>query len=226
MPSFELDLFGRLASLASADQQRLVATEAGARAVRLALIADIARGWATYAADASLLAIAERTAANAERSVNLVDARLKGGIIPKTDLLQARQILETARLDLARQRSALAQDRNLLQLLVGAPVAGALLPAGIDQIEDSFAAPPAGLDSRILLRRPDIIQAEYDMRAANAEIGAARAALFPAISLTGLLGLASSSLGGLFSSGAFSWTAGADVRYSIFNAGAGRAAFA
>ena len=223
VPAFELDLFGRLASLARADQERLLATEAGARSVRLALVADIARGWAAYAADETLLAIAERTAANAERSVSLTEARLKGGIIPKTDLLQARQILETARSDLAEQRTALAQDRNLLQLLVGAPIEDRLLPAAIDEIVPAFAAPPAGLDSRILLRRPDIVEAEFQLRAANAEIGAARAALFPTISLTGLLGLASDALGGLFSGRAFSWTAGADARYSIFNAGAGKA---
>lgn len=223
VPAFELDLFGRLASLARADQERLLATEAGARSVRLALVADIARGWATYAADETLLSIAERTAANAERSVSLTEARLKGGIVPKTDLLQAQQILETARSDLAEQRTALAQDRNLLQLLVGAPIEGRLLPATIDEIAPTFVAPPAGLDSRVLLRRPDIVEAEFQLRAANAEIGAARAALFPTISLTGLLGLASDALGGLFSRGAFSWTAGADARYSIFNAGAGKA---
>jgi multidrug efflux system outer membrane protein len=223
VPAFELDLFGRLASLARADQERLLATEAGARSVRLALVADIARGWATYAADETLLSIAERTAANAERSVSLTEARLKGGIVPKTDLLQAQQILETARSDLAEQRTALAQDRNLLQLLVGAPIEGRLLPATIDEIAPTFVAPPAGLDSRVLLRRPDIVEAEFQLRAANAEIGAARAALFPTISLTGLLGLASDALGGLFSGGAFSWTAGADARYSIFNAGAGKA---
>jgi multidrug efflux system outer membrane protein len=222
VPAFEVDLFGRLASLARADQERLLSTEAGARAVRLALIADIARAWATYAADGSLLAIAERTAANAERSVGLTEARLRGGIVPKTDLLQARQILETAKSDLAEQRTAVAQDLNLLQLLVGATLDHALLPGSIDEIDQSFTAPPAGLDSRILLRRPDIVEAEYRLRAANAEIGAARAALFPTISLTGLLGLASDALGGLFSGG-FTWSAGADARYSIFNAGAGRA---
>ncbi len=223
VPAFELDLFGRLASLARADQERLLSTEAGARSVRLALISDIARAWATYAADGTLLAIAERTAANAERSVGLTEARLKGGIIPRTDLLQARQILETARSDLAEQRTALAQDRNLLQLLIGAPVDDALLATSIAEIDQSFVAPPAGLDSRILLRRPDIVDAEYQLRAANAEIGAARAALFPTISLTGLLGLASNALGGLFSGGSLAWSAGADARYSIFNAGAGRA---
>lgn len=222
VPAFEIDLFGRLASLARADQQRLLSTEAGARSVRLALIADITRAWAAYAADGTLLTIAERTAASAERSVGLTEARLKGGIIPRTDLLQARQILETAKSDLAEQRTALAQDRNLLQLLVGTPVEDRLLPPAIGEIDQTFIAPPAGLDSRILLRRPDIVEAEYQLRAANAQSGAARAALFPSISLTGLLGLASDALGGLFSGG-FLWSAGADARYSIFDAGAGRA---
>ncbi len=223
VPSFELDLFGRLASLSRADQQRLLASEAAARSVRLALIGDIARAWATYAADETLRGIAEKTAASAERSVTLTDARLKGGVSPKTDLLQARQILETAKSDLAEQRTAVAQDRNLLQLLVGTPLDDALLPASIAEIAQSYAAPPAGLDSRILLRRPDIVEAEYQLRAANAEIGAARAARFPRISLTGLLGLASEALTGLFSGGSFSYSAGADASYSIFNAGAARA---
>jgi multidrug efflux system outer membrane protein len=223
IPAFELDLFGRLASLSRADQERLLATEAAARAVRLALIGDIARGWAAYGADESLLGIAQKTADSAQRSVGLTEARLKGGVAPKTDLLQAQQILETAKSDLALQRTAVAQDRNLLQLLVGAPVEETLLPASISEIVSNFVPPPAGLDSRILLRRPDIVEAEFQLRAANAEIGAARAARFPTISLTGLLGLASDALTGLFSGGAFSWSAGADTGYSIFNAGASRA---
>ena len=223
VPSFEVDLFGRLASLTRADQQRLFATEAAARATRLALVGDIAEAWLAYAADSSLLIIAEQTAASAARSVNLTRLRLDGGIAPKTDLLQAEQVLETARQDLAQQRSARAQDVNLLQLLVGAPVSPANLPASIEQAAPTIAPLPAGLDSRVLLRRPDVVQAEYELYAANAEIGAARAALFPAISLTGLLGLASSTLAGLFSGGAFAWSAGAGATYPIFRAGAGRA---
>ena len=223
IPSFELDLFGRLASLSRADQQRLFATEAGARAVRLALVGDIAEAWLSYAADSSLLAIAEVTAASARKSVDLTDARRAGGIAPRTDLRQAQQVLETALLDVARQRSARAQDVNLLQLLVGAPIAAANLPASIETAAPTILPLPAGLDSRVLLRRPDVVQAEYELRAANAEIGAARAALFPTISLTGLLGLASSALTSLFSAGAFSWSAGADASYAIFRAGAGRA---
>lgn len=223
LPSFDLDLFGRIRSLTRADQQRLFATEAAARATRIALAADIAQAWATYAADSSLLAIAERTAASADKSVTLTRARVEGGVAPKTDMLQARQVLETARADIALQTAAIAQDRNLLQLLVGEPIDPALLPESIEAVAGTFTPLPAGLDSRVLLRRPDVMQAEFGMRAANAEIGAARAALFPSISLTGLVGLASSALTGLFSGGAFAWSAGADARYSIFDAGAGRA---
>ena len=112
---------------------------------------------------------------------------------------------------------------NLLQLLVGAPIDPALLPASIAEVEPSIAELPAGLDSTILLRRPDVVQAEYQLRAANAQIGAARAALFPRISLTGALGFASSALSSLFNSGSFNWSTTQGVSYSIFQAGAARA---
>lgn len=220
---FELDLFGRVASLTRAEQNRYFATEAGARATWLTLVGDIANAWLTYAADASLLQIAQDTAANAENSVRLTRARLEGGIAPRTDLRQAEQVLEGARADLAEQRTALAQDINALQLLVGAPIDPALLPRSLDEAAPTIAELPAGIDSGVLLRRPDVVQAEYQLRAANAEIGAARAALFPRISLTGLLGLASNALTGLFSGNGFNWSAGASGDYSIFNAGAGRA---
>jgi len=220
---FELDLFGRVASLTRAEQNRYFATEAGARATYLTLVGDIANTWLTYAADASLLQIAQDTATNAENSVRLTRARLEGGIAPRTDLRQAEQVLEGARADLAEQRTALAQDINALQLLVGAPIDPALLPRSLDEAAPTIAELPAGVDSGVLLRRPDVVQAEYQLRAANAEIGAARAALFPRISLTGLLGLASNALTGLFSGNGFNWSAGADANYSIFNAGAGKA---
>jgi multidrug efflux system outer membrane protein len=226
VPSFEIDLFGRLRSLTRADQQRLLATEAAARSVRLALVGDIADAWLAYAADSSLLAIAADTAASAEKSVKLTRARLEGGVAPRTDLSQALQVLETAKQDFAAQRSQRAQDLNLLELLVGAPVSPANLPESIERAAPTIAALPAGLESRVLLRRPDVVQAEYQLYAANAEIGAARAALFPRISLTGLLGFASTALGSLFSSGAFAWSAGGDASYSIFRAGAGRAGVA
>lgn len=201
----------------------------GARAVlfqgatRLTLIGDIASAWLNHAADASLLKIAQDTAANAERSVKLTDLRLKGGIAPRTDLAQAQQTLASAQSDVASQTTAVAQDVNALRLLVGAEIDPTLLSTAIEEAAPTVAELPAGVDSGVLLRRPDVVQAEYTLRAANAEIGAARAALFPRISLTGLLGFASNALTGLFSGDGFHWSGGASGSYPIFNAGAGRA---
>lgn len=200
--AFELDLFGRIRSLTGAALDRYFATEAAARATRLTLVGDIAEAWLNYGADQSLLAIARDTAASAQRSVTLTRARLEGGIAPRTDLRQAEQVLATAQADLAQQTTAVAQDVNALQLLVGAPIDTALLPKSIDEASPTIATLPAGLDSGILLRRPDVVQAEYELRAANAQIGAARAALFPRISLTGLVGFASTALSSLFSGAA------------------------
>jgi len=223
LTSFELDLFGRLASATAAERERALATEAAARTVRLGLVADLANAWATYAADRDLLAIAQDTATNARRSVELTLARLEGKIAPRTDLRQAEQVLATAEGDLAAQTAAVAQDENLIRLLVGGPFDPGLLPAGLDEVFASVAALPAGTDSAVLLRRPDIVQAEYLLRAANADIGVARAALFPRISLTGLLGVASDALGSLFSGDAFSASATAGAAYTLFDAGGRRA---
>jgi multidrug efflux system outer membrane protein len=223
VPSYEVDLFGRLRSLTDVQLNRYFSTEAGARATRVTLVANIATGWLNHAADSSLLLIDEQTAASAQKSVRLTRLRLEGGIAPRTDLDQAEQIFDTAEADLARQRTAVAQDVNALRLLVGGPVDPSLLPASIDEAFGTIAPMPTGLDSYILLRRPDVVQAEYDLRAANANIGAARAALFPRITLTGLLGFASSALLKLFTGGAFGWSAGANASYTIFQAGAGHA---
>jgi multidrug efflux system outer membrane protein len=202
---------------------RYFATEAGARSTRLTLVADIANAWLDYAADSTLLRISTETAAAAEKSVRLTRIRLDGGIAPRTDLDQSEQILSAAQADLARQRTAVAQDANALQLLVGGPVDPALLSGSIDEAFGTIAAVRPGLDSYVLLRRPDVVQAEYELRSANANIGAARAALFPRITITGLLGFASSALLKLFSAGAFGWSAGADASYTIFQAGGGHA---
>ena len=223
VPSFELDLFGRLRSLTHAELERYLATEAGARSTRLSLVAQIADAWLNYAADVSLLAISRETVTSAEKSVRLTRARLEGGIAPRTDLRQAEQVLTQAQSDVAQQTTYVAQDVNALQLLVGGPVSAGLLPASIDEAAPTIGRPPAGVDSYVLLRRPDVVQAEYTLRAASAEIGAARAALFPRISLTGLLGFASTALGGLFTGEAFGGSLATNAAYTIFNGGASRA---
>ncbi|MEA3058538.1 MAG: outer membrane protein multidrug efflux system [Sphingomonadales bacterium] len=223
VPSFEIDLFGRLRSLTRVQLEQYFATEAGARATRLTLVANIANTWLDYATDSSLLLVSQQTVDTAQRSVRLTRLRLEGGIAPRTDLSQAMEILSQAEANLAQQRTLLAQDVNALQLLVGAPIAPTLLPASIDQAGPTVAEIPAGVNSYVLLRRPDVLQAEFQMRAANADIGAARAALFPKITLTGLLGFASSALTTLFTGGAFGWQAGANAAYTIFQGGAGHA---
>jgi multidrug efflux system outer membrane protein len=221
--SFELALFGRLANATAAERERALASEADARTVRIGLVADLTEAWIAYAQDRDLLAIAEDTAANAAKAVQLTRLRLEGGIAPRTDLRQAEQVLDTAQGDVALQKTALAQDVNLIRLLLGGDVDPALLPGSLAEISAQFAALSPGTSSEVLLLRPDVEQAEHLLKAANADIGVARAELFPRISLTGLLGLASNALASLFSGGAFTATAGADAAYTIFDAGGRRA---
>ena len=153
----------------------------------------------------------------------LTRLRLQGGIAPRTDLAQAEQVLDTALGDVAQQKTALAQDANLIRLLVGADFDPSLTPRSLAEIAPQFSPLAPGTSSDVLLRRPDVVQAEDLLRAANADIGVARAELFPTISLTGLLGLASSALGSLFTGGAFTATGGANAAYTIFDAGGRRA---
>jgi len=221
--AWEIDLFGRVRSESHAALNRYFETEAAARATRLTLVGDIGTAWLQYAADKSLLKIAQDTVTSAQSSVKLTKQRLDGGIAPRTDLDQANLVLHTAESDLANQTTVLAQDVDALRLLAGAEVDPSLLPNSIEEAAPTFAPLPAGLSSDILLRRPDVVQAEYELKATDGDIGAARAALFPTISLTALAGFASSSLGSLFSHGAFSYSVSPNVNYPIFRAGAGKA---
>jgi outer membrane protein, multidrug efflux system len=222
LSSYEIDLFGRVRSLSESALEDYFATEAAVRSARVSLTAEVANAYLTLAADRSLLAIARETVNVAERSVELTRARLAGGIAPRSDLRQAETVLAQALSDVANLTTIVAQDRNALELLVGAPVADEQLPASIETVHDMLAEVPAGLDSGVLLRRPDVLQAEYQLRSANALIGAARAAFFPRISLTAVAGLASTALSGLFSSGAFAWSVQPSLLLPIFDAGANR----
>jgi multidrug efflux system outer membrane protein len=129
-------------------------------------------------------------------------------------------VLEQANSDVANLTAIVAQDRNALELLVGARVADTDLPASIEEVDGLLAEAPAGLDSHILLRRPDVVQAEYNLRAANAQIGAARANFFPTIDLTTLAGAASPALGQLFNGNNFNWTFSGSATQTIFAGGA------
>ncbi len=220
--AFELDVFGRIRSLARAALQQYLATEAAARTVRLTLVANLANAYLTLATDRSLLAISLDTEKSAQRSVDLTRARLTGGIAPRTDLRNAETVLYQAQVDRANTTTLVAQDRNALELLVGAPVGDADLPRSIDTAGGLIAPLPAGLDSRVLLRRPDVVDAEYQLRAANARIGAARANFFPTISLTAAVGLASTALSTLFTGGAFTYSVAPTASLPIFDGGANR----
>lgn len=220
LPAFELDLFGRLHSLSHSAQEQYLATDAGARMARLTLVGAVADAWLALAADRSLLAIADETEASARKTVDLTQARLSGGVAPRTDLSQARTVLDQALADRAQLTTQVAQDRNALELLVGGPVADGELPASIESLDGKLAEAPAGLDSHILLGRPDVEEAEHRLKASFAEIGAARAAFFPTLSLTALAGAASPELGALFSGGTFAWQGQAVASLPIFAGGA------
>jgi outer membrane protein, multidrug efflux system len=218
--SWELDLFGRIRSLSNAALNEFYATEAAQRGTRLNIVAGVANAYLKLAADRSLLAIAIETRSSAAKSVDLTRALLKGGVAPRTDLRQAETILVQAEVDQAALETAVEQDRNALQLLVGAPISDALLPGSLESVDGLLTEVPAGLDSSILLRRPDVVQAEYRLRASNARIGAARAAFFPQISLTAFAGFASSALSNLLQHDAFAWNVTPRVDQAIFAPGA------
>jgi outer membrane protein, multidrug efflux system len=203
---FEIDLFGRLRNQTKAQFEAYLASQSGARSTRLSLVSETATAYATLAADRDLLKVAQDTQASARRTVELTQTLLNAGLGSATDLENARTVLAQAESDLANSTTQVAQDRNALELLVGAPVEDALLPQSLAELDPAIGNVPAGLSSDVLLQRPDVVEAEHSLRGANASIGAARAAFFPQISLTSAVGLASTALSTLFKNDAFNWS--------------------
>ena len=220
---FELDLFGRVRNLSEAALQQYFAVAANRRNAQLSLVAETATAWLTYGADAQQLKIAEATLKTYEDSLRLAEARHERGGSSALELTQTRTLVETARTDAARLRGQLAQDRNALALLAGGQLDPALLPDSIGPQLLALAPPPAGLPSDVLLQRPDIMAAEHQLLAANANIGAARAAFFPSISLTGSIGSGSTELSNLFDSGTRVWSFLPKITLPIFQGGKLRA---
>ena len=216
---FELDLFGRVRSLSNAALQRYFAQAEARRSAQLSLIAEVANVYLTLAADRELLKIAQQTLKAHKESYALTEKRHALGAVSALDLHQARTLIETARADTARFAGLVAQDINALSLLVGAPVEAALLPDGVDAQVTGLGALPADLPSEVLLRRPDVLQGEHQLRATNANIGAARAAFFPSITLTGSIGTASNELSGLFDGGTRTWSFIPQINLPIFQGG-------
>jgi multidrug efflux system outer membrane protein len=220
---FELDLFGRVRNLSQAALQQYFAQAANRRSAQLSLVAEVANAWLTLGADSEQLAIARATLATYEDSLRLTEARHQLGDASSLELSQTRTLVETARTDVARFSGQVAQDRNALVLLAGGPIDDGLLPGGeINQVA-AVRPLPGNVPGEVLLRRPDVMAAEHTLLSANANIGAARAAFFPSISLTGSVGSASSALSGLFDGGTRAWSFIPKLTVPIFQGGKLRA---
>ena len=223
LASFELDLFGRVRNLSEAALQQYFAQEENRRAAQIALIAQTANAWMTLAADQSLLAASRETLTAYEASLKLTERRHEVGAVSGLVLAQTQTQVETARSNVARYSGLVEQDQHALDLLAGSPVAADDLPQGFTDDLVAMTALPAGAPSELLLRRPDIQAAEHSLLSANANIGAARAAFFPSISLTGSAGTASNDFSGLFDAGTRFWRFVPQVNLPIFQGGALRA---
>lgn len=220
LSAFEIDLFGKQRSLSNAAFEAYLSTAEAGRATRISLIAETASAYLTYAADNNQLAIARHTLESAQRSMDLTQRRLKAGVASRVDVRQAETVYQQARADAASLTAILAQDRNALELLAGSRIDDALLPAELPAENAWLAAVPAGVSSEILLKRPDVLEAEHNLKSANANIGAARAAFFPSLSLTASGGLASTALSTLFSGGTNVWSIEPSIDVPIFSGGA------
>ncbi|WP_066259428.1 efflux transporter outer membrane subunit [Hydrogenophaga flava] len=221
MASWELDFFGRVASLKDAALAQFLASEEAQRAVQTSLVASVASGWLSLQTDEALLALTQRTLATREDSLRLTKLRFDNGAASALDLRQAESLTAAARATLAQQRRTIAQDLNALTLLVGQEVPANLLPGAGDVAP--FQPVPEGLPSELLTRRADIRQAEQQMVAANANIGAARAAFFPRISLTAGIGTVSTELSGLFKDGSWGFSLAPQALLPIFDMGRNQA---
>ncbi len=219
--AYELDLFGRLRSLSDQALLTYLASEQARRSTQLSLVASVASAYLTWRADQELLVLAKDTLAADERSLRLTSAQRRAGTVSALDQIQSRTSVDSTRATVARYKRQVAQDLNQLSLLVGTAVAGDL--AALPLADEQIAGLPAGLPSDLLRRRPDIVQAEYQLRAANANIGAARAAFFPSISLTANAGSTSPQLSGLFDGGSGTWLFQPQISLPIFTAGSLRA---
>lgn len=220
--AWEFDVFGRVRSLSARALQQYLATEQARRAVHTSLVAAVAASWLELAADTESLELADATVAAQTATRDLVKASRDAGVASDLDLSQAEGQVETARASRAQFAGDVAVDRHALELLVGAPVPDELLPEGLSTVAD-LPALRAGLPSEVLLVRPDILAAEHQLRAANANIGAARAAFFPRISLTAAFGTLAPELSYLFDSGTQSWRYAPVVQTPIFAGGGLRA---
>lgn len=217
--AFELDLFGRVRNLSQAALEQYFATEEAQRAARISLIAEIATAWLTMAADQEQLRVSRETLKTFEQSLDLTRAQFRIGVASELEARQAETNYQAARSDIATLQTRVAQDQNALNLLVGTSVPQQMLPQELAAQPVARDALPGNLSSEILLRRPDVLRAEHQLIAENANIGAARAAFFPRISLTATIGTISTALSGLFAGGSFTYNAAPSIGLPLFDGG-------
>ena len=220
--AYQLDLFGRVRNLTRAAQDQYFASRQARDAAQITLVSEVAADYLILGSDQALLQIARDTLKNGTETLKVTTYLFENGIDTELDVSQAQTIVDQARFDVARLTTLIAQDRNALELLVGAPVGEHLLPAGIGEPIVVLERLPAAVSSSVLLERPDVLQAEDQLRAANANIGAARALFFPNISLTGAGGVTSLALSTLFKGSAHTWSFSPAVSQTLFDAGANR----
>jgi multidrug efflux system outer membrane protein len=217
--NYELDLWGRVRSLSKQAREEYLATKEARRAEQISLISQVATAYVTYAADLKRLNLSQDTVKSDENTLSITNSRFQSGIASELDVRQAESALEQAKAGVATYTTAVAQDVNALTLLVGAPVPTELLPAPLENDLPTVADLPAGLSSDVLLRRPDVMEAEDELKGYNANIGAARAAFFPTIELTGSGGSTALSMSDLFGAGSGAWTFTPAITLPIFDAG-------
>ncbi|WP_153115763.1 efflux transporter outer membrane subunit [Rhodocyclus tenuis] len=217
--AYELDFFGRISSLKEQALYQFLATEEARRSAQISLVAEVANAWLTLAADSEHLLLAEDTLRSQSESYQMSQRRFELGAASELDLRQAQTSVESARADVARYTAQLALDRNALLPLVGNDIPPQLLRNRSLGSISALAPIPAGIPSALLQQRPDVLQAERLLQAANANIGAARAAFFPSITLTASGGNASNQLSELFAAGSGSWSFVPKINLPIFNAG-------
>ena len=215
--SWEIDFFGRIRSLKDQALEEYLATDQARRSAQIVLVSTVAQAYLTMAADRENLKLVASTLETQEASYKLIQKRYDAGIASELDLKRAESQVDTARGDVAHYIQLVAQDENALNLLVGSPISQDLLPAELGSVSRPKEI-SSGLSSELLLRRPDILSAEHQLKAANANIGAARAAFFPRISLTTFIGTASADLSGLFKPGQGTWGFTPQIIIPIFDA--------
>ena len=220
--AFEIDLFGRVKNLSRAALEQYFASEEAQRSTRVTLVAEIANAWLTMAADQEQLVISRENLVSLGETRSLTQAQFRIGTASELESRQADTDYQAARNDIAVLETQIARDKNALDLLVGAHVVPGLLPANLPPSGATIANLPSGISSDVLLRRPDVLRAEHQLISENANIGAARAALFPRISLTALVGTISTALSGLFSGGSFTYNVSPSISQTIFDSGRNR----